>query len=84
MLREADAYEADDFLVVDGHTVAIITDTRPDTFSDGHTRPHIPPGTRINIPDAKMKWDAGNPTGHGYVFIGGGDQLYCYVTPGGV
>jgi hypothetical protein len=31
-----------------------------------------------------MKWDAGNPTGHGVIFIGVGGQVYCYVTPGGV
>ena len=31
-----------------------------------------------------MKWDAGNPTGHGIVFIGAAGQLYCYVAPGGV
>jgi hypothetical protein len=27
-----------------------------------------------------MKWDEGNPTGHG--IIGGNGQVYCYVTPG--
>ena len=31
-----------------------------------------------------MKWDEGNPTGHGIIFIGTGGQVYCYVTPGGV
>jgi hypothetical protein len=82
---EADAYEADTFETDGDHYVAIITDTRPDTFRNGVTRPHIPPGTRISIPNQKMKWDAGNPTGHGLVFIGsGGTQLYCYVAPGGV
>jgi hypothetical protein len=27
-----------------------------------------------------MKWDAGNPTGHGIIFIGPQGQVYCYVT----
>lgn len=81
---EADAYEADDFVIDGDHYVAIVTDERPDTFASGNTRPHIEPGTRIIIPNQKMKFDAGNPTGHGWVFIGGGGQLYCYVTPGGV
>jgi len=31
-----------------------------------------------------MKWDKGNPTGHGIIFMGSGRQIYCYVTPGGV
>jgi hypothetical protein len=31
-----------------------------------------------------MKWDKGNPTDHGIVFIGNQEQVYCYVTPGGV
>jgi hypothetical protein len=30
-----------------------------------------------------MKWDQGNPTGHGIIFIGAGGSLYCYVAPGG-
>jgi hypothetical protein len=40
--------------------------------------------TRIPVPNNKMKWDEGNPTGHGIIFIGNGGQVYCYVTPGGV
>jgi len=31
-----------------------------------------------------MKWDAGNPTGHGIIRIGGQGQVDCCVTPGGV
>lgn len=81
---EADAYEADDYAVEGDHYVAIITDTRDDTFASGATRLHIPPGTRISIPNQKMKWDQGNPTIHGYVFIGSNGALYCYVAPGGV
>jgi hypothetical protein len=82
---EADAYEADAFEVEGDHYVAIITDGKG----------IIENGTRIPVPNAKMKYDAGNPTGHGIVFIGSpqpGDdgrlrpygQVLCYVTPGGI
>lgn len=73
---EADAYEADDFEVEGDHYVAIITGWR---FVG-----NIPIGTRIPVPNHKMKWDAGNPTGHGIIFIGSGMQVYCFVAPGGV
>lgn len=71
---EADAFESDVFDEEDGHYVAIITDGKG----------MIPNGKRINIPNAKIKWDKGNPTGHGWVFIGSAGQVYCYVTPGGI
>jgi hypothetical protein len=70
---EADAFEADTFEVESDHYVAIITDGKG----------VIPNGTRISVPNAKMKFDRGNPTGHGIIFIGAGGQIYCYVTPGG-
>ena len=71
---EADAFEADSFEAEGDHYVAIITDGRG----------VIPGGTRIPVPNTKMKWDAGNPTGHGIIFIGPQQQVYCYVTPGGL
>lgn len=71
---EADAYEADVFETEGDHYIAVIT--------DGHGV--IPDGTRISIPNKKLKYDSGNPTGHGIVFIGSGGNLYCYVVPGGV
>jgi hypothetical protein len=71
---EADAFEADSFAVEGDHYVAIITDGKGE----------IANGTRIEVPNAKMKFDAGNPTGHGIIFIGGGGQVFCYVAPGGV
>jgi hypothetical protein len=77
---EADAYYADSFDVEDDHYVAVITDQREDLPLG---RRHIAPGTRVPVPNQKMKWDAGNPTGHGVIFIGGG-QVLCYVAPGGV
>lgn len=57
---EADRYEADDFERDDhGGTVAIITDGKGD----------IPNGTKIPVPDKKYKWDKGNPTGRGQIFM---------------
>jgi hypothetical protein len=71
---EADAFEADRFEVDGDHYVAIITDGKG----------LIPGGTRIPVPNQKLKWDAGNPTGHGIIFIGPQGQIYCYVTPSGL
>lgn len=71
---EADAFEANTFESEGGHYIAVITDGRG----------MIPNGTRIPIPDSKIKRDQGNPTGLGIVFVGAAGQVYCYVTPGGV
>jgi hypothetical protein len=71
---EADAYEADAFEVEGDHYVAIITNGKGD----------IANGTRVPVPNSKMKWNEGNPTGHGIIFIGPANQSYCYVAPGGV
>jgi hypothetical protein len=70
---EADAFEADQFEAEGDHYVAIITDGKG----------VIQNGSRISVPNTKMKWDRGNPTGHGIIFIGDRGQIYCYVTPGG-
>jgi hypothetical protein len=78
---EADAYWADEVHVRDGKTYAVITDDRDDI---PFTRPHVDVGTEIEIPDSKLKYDAGNPTGHGVVFISRAHDVYCYVMPGGV
>jgi hypothetical protein len=72
---EADAFEADTFEVEGDHYVAVITDGKGVVAN----------GTRIPVPNRKMKWDAGNPTGHGIVFLRVGTlNVYCYVAPGGV
>lgn len=71
---EADRYEADDWTVENGKIIAIIT--------DGHGA--VPDGTRVVVPPGKLKWDAGNPTGHGQIFMNGPANVYCYVPPGGV
>jgi hypothetical protein len=71
---EADAFEADTFEVEGDHYVAVVTKGKGE----------VADGTRIPVPNNKMKWDAGNPTGHGIIFIGSQGQVYCYVAPGGV
>lgn len=78
---EADAYWADSFEAQGENFVAIITDEREDAPL---RRPHHNPGERIVVPKEKMKWDQGNPTGHGVIFLGPGETIYCYVVPGGV
>lgn len=78
---EADAYWADSYVVEGGKTYAIITDTRDNELLGRIPRPN---GSRYHVPDQKMKHDAGNPTGHGVLFIGGTGDVLCYVTPGGV
>jgi hypothetical protein len=83
---EADAYYADSFEVSkDGEYIAIITDERDDAKL---RRPHIKIGTRIIVPYNKLKFDDGNPTGHGVIFVGwdsedeGYWRVLCYITPG--
>jgi hypothetical protein len=71
---EADAFEADNFEISGDQYVAIITNGKG----------IIPDGTRIPVPNQKVKWDEGNPTGHGIIFIGANGQVFCYVTPSGV
>ena len=78
---EADAYWADEIHVRDGKTFAIITDDRPDA---PRGRPHLDVGTEVGIPNNKLKWDRGNPTGHGVVFLSRNRYVFCYVQPGGV
>ena len=59
----ADAYWADSYEVKGDQYVAIITDTRDDRPL---RRPHIENGKRVAVPNTKIKWDRGNPTGHGF------------------
>lgn len=77
---EADAYYADDFAIEGERYVAIITDLRDD---GPLMRPHREPGARFVVPNTKLKWDAGNPTGHGVIFIRVDGVVLCYVVPGG-
>ena len=84
---EADAYWADEVHVRDGKTYAVITDDRPD---EPRGRPHVDVGTVIEIPDTKLKWDRGNPTGHAIVFMGRGGgygtkrYVFCFVQGSGI
>jgi hypothetical protein len=71
---EADAFEADIFEAEGDHYIAIITNGKG----------VIPNGTRIAVPNAKMKVDKGNPTGHGIIFLGVDGKIFCYVTPSGL
>ena len=73
---DADAYEADSFAQEGKQYVAIITGYR--------VVKNVPIGTRIVVPSHKLKYDAGNPTGHGIIFLGSQQQVFCYVTPGGI
>ena len=79
---ESDAYWADSFAAQGDQYVAIITDER-----EILGRPPIPVGTRVLVPNEKIKWDRGNPTGHGVIFVRGFLsivlEVYCYVPPGG-
>jgi hypothetical protein len=78
---EADGYWADSYEVKGDQYVAIITDTRDDTKLG--RRQHIAAGTRVAVPNSKIKWGSGNPTGHGIIFIGIGGDVFCYLPPGG-
>lgn len=76
----ADAYYADDFENDGDRYVAVVTDTRDDAALGRH---HVAPGTRIIVPNSKLKVDSGNPTGHGVIFLSSSDTVFCYVAPGG-
>ena len=78
---EADGYWADSYEVKGDQYVAIITDTRDDTKLG--RRQHIEAGTRVAVPNSKIKWGSGNPTGHGIIFIGLVGDVFCYLPPGG-
>lgn len=78
---EADAYWCDDLRVEAGKNVCTITDDRDDGPLG---RPHIAVGTVVEIPDHKLKYDRGNPTGHGIVFLSYRLWVFCYVQGGGV
>ena len=72
----ADAYWADEVHVKDGKTYVVIQDDRDNNLLG---RPPIPNGTWVLVPNHKLKYDAGNPTGHGVVFMRGPHTVFCYV-----
>ena len=71
---ESDAYFADEVHFRDGKTYAVITDDRDD---EPLKRPHIDIGTEIEVPNFKLKFDQGNPTHHGVIFLSRGGWPYC-------
>ncbi len=77
---EADAYWCDNYFARNGKAYCRITDDRPD---EPRGRPHVEIGTEIEIPDAKLKWDRGNPTGHSIVFLSRSGFVFCFVQGGG-
>lgn len=77
---EADAYWADEIHVRSGKTFAVITDDREDAPLG---RPHIAIGTEFEVPNHKLKYDQGNPTGHSVVFLSRNGWVYCFVMGGG-
>lgn len=76
---EADAYWCDGMVTKNGKNYCVITDDR--TVAG---RTPVPVGTEVEIPDRKLKWDRGNPTGHAIVFLSSGGAVYCFVMNGGV
>ena len=79
---EADAYWADAFEATsDGQYIAIITDPRDD---EPLGRRHRNIGTRIVVPKNKIKWNEGNPVGHGIIFLNRADSVFCYLPPLGI
>lgn len=77
---EADAYWADEVFVRNGKTYAVITDDRDDRPL---LRPHVPVGTEVEIPNNKLKWDRGNPTGHNVLFMTTHGIVFCFVQSSG-
>lgn len=71
---EADAVEADEWRVLRDHVEATVTNGRG----------YVPDGTVVIVPLAKMKRDAGNPTGHSILFLSVNRQPYCFVVGAGI
>jgi len=75
-----DSYWCDTIHVREGKTFCIITDDRPDAPLG---RDHVDIGTEIFIPDNKLTWKDGNPTGHAIVFMSKTHYVFCFVQAGG-
>lgn len=78
---ETDSYWCDGIHVREDKTFCVITDDRA---NEPLRRTPVPIGTEIEIPDRKLKYDRGNPTGHAIVFLSSGGVVYCFVQNGGV
>ena len=73
---EGDAYWCDKVNVRNGKTFCTITDDRDDAPL---RRRHIPIGTEYEIPNHKLTFKDGNPTGHVILFVNANDQVLCFV-----
>jgi hypothetical protein len=78
---KSDAYWCDTINVRQGKTYCTITDARDDAPLG---RPHVDIGTEIEIPNHKLKWDRGNPTGHAVVFLSVTGHVFCFVQGAGI
>lgn len=78
---ESDAYWCDNISVRAGKTYCRITDDRPD---GPLKRPHRAVDTEFEIPDDKLKYDRGNPTGHTIIFLSVYDMVFCFVQGTGI
>lgn len=79
---EADAYWCDDIHITKGVTSCKITDDRDDEKVG--RKHHVDLGTEVIIPNYKLKWDAGNPTGHFIVFLSPQLFVWCFIQAGGI
>jgi hypothetical protein len=77
----ADAYWCDIIHVKEGKTFCTITDDQDDRPIG---RVHVPIGTEVLIPDYKLTYKDGNPTGHSLVFMSSAGYVFCFVQNGGV
>jgi hypothetical protein len=90
---EGDAYEADDFKVVDGVAYAVLTCNDPEDCREIKGKIPRPPGSVFKIPVAKtlVNHDPVNDTGHGWIWISptatdenGEPIVYCWAAPPGL
>ncbi len=78
---EADHYWCDRYFAKGSKAYCEITDTRDDKQFG---RPHVPPGTIIEIPKEKLKYDRGNPTGHNVIFLSRERYVFCFIQGTGI
>jgi hypothetical protein len=90
---QGDAYEADDFKVVDGVAYAVLTCNDPEDCREIVGKVPRSPGSMFKIPVAKtlVNHDPVNDTGHGWIWIAPGatDEnddpiIYCWAAPPGL
>ena len=71
---EADAYWVDNFEVDE----AAMWPSSPTSVPDGPLgRMHREVGETVLVPNSEVKWDDGNPTGHGIISMATAGEVYC-------